>query len=219
MLPQIELQSPAANQNFMSGDTIHFEALFTDNYQLLSYVLVIKDSFDDHHKKASQTVAPFSYSENKSLQGSSEEVISEIRIPVDVAAGHYLLYVECTDAVGNEAYPRQIGFTLHNSTDLLEPDIMVTSLSDTTPNNYLAGSTIHLQGTITDNVALSNLVILIWNGSGLIVYEDDLSLQTNPYNLDLQILAPSTPGTYTLRLFCHDQVNNVGTREFQVIVH
>jgi hypothetical protein len=156
---------------------------------------------------------------SRGLSGTVQDVTADVFIPVDVAAGEYILTVQCTDAVGNDAMAKHVPFIIKNSTDLVSPVVQVTSLNDTMPNNFLTGGTISLQGTITDNNELGNLEVFLINGSEGVEYDADLHLSSNPYALDHTITAPLIPGMYSLELYCHDKVNNVTLKSFVLIIH
>jgi hypothetical protein len=217
VLPVIQVVKPTHHQQFLSGDNLPFEALLTDNAGLLNYSVVIKSNFDDH-LKTSHPIDPWTFSAHQTATGSSQTITLTPAIPVDVAAGEYLLTVACTDAQGNDAIQQQVEFILKNSTDLTDPTVVITSLVDSLPNNYLAGGSISIQGTITDNEQLGNLEIFLINSSSGIEFEDDLHLAANPYTLDETITAPTIPGNYTLHLVCHDKVNNITIKEFDITI-
>ena len=217
--PTIELKKPASHEEILSGGSLTVEADFSDDRKLLSYGLVIKSHAGDHHQKVSHPIAPWTYSETEALSGKSQSLSVSIAVPVNVAAGEYVLTVRCTDDVGNEATPKEVGVIIRNSTDLEHPIISIHSLGDSTPNNFVAGWPIEVQGEVSDNKQLGNMEVFLLNASEEIVFEDDLHLPTNPFAVNLTITAPSVPGMYELRFVCHDYVNNITEQHFDIIVH
>lgn len=217
--PEIAVAKPGDQQQFLSGDTLAFDARFSDNTGLLSYSLVIRNNFEDHYQKVAHPIGPFSYSENPPISGQEQDVYRKIPIDTHVAAGEYLVQARATDAVGNEAIMQQVTIIVKNALDLIDPSVSVTSLQDTVPNNYLKNAEINLAGTIDDNKELGNLEVLLLDGNDVVLFENDIHLASTPFALNETVTAPSWPGHFYLHLICHDKVNNITKSVFEVIVH
>lgn len=213
-LPVVQINKPTHHQQFLSGDTLAFEALLTDNNGLLNYVVLIEA--DDAAMKTSGTIAPWSYASHKPVSGTSTTVAVDIAIPLDVAAGEYTLTTECTDGAGNDALQKRVSLIVKNATDLMNPMMVITSLSDSQSNNYLTGSVITIEGTLTDNAGLGLLDVVLLNASEGVEYETEVDLDSLEQTIAHDFTAPAIPGYYTLRLVCHDRVNNIIEQHFDI---
>ncbi|MEO9474175.1 MAG: DUF4625 domain-containing protein [Cyclobacteriaceae bacterium] len=98
--PTITLEEPGYGEAFAAGGSIHFDALFEDDFNLATYSINIHDNFDGHsHGRIALT--PFSYNESFSISGKSADEHMEIDVPADATAGPYDMLVQAIDAEGN----------------------------------------------------------------------------------------------------------------------
>lgn len=102
--PVINLISPADHEEFRPGETIKFEAEFTDNVELKQYKIDIH--FDDghDHKSVQNGGMEWEFEHVASLSGTSQRILLEILIPETAKHGEYHFMVFCTDAAGNESF-------------------------------------------------------------------------------------------------------------------
>lgn len=106
--PEIQLHEPEDGDSLLIGDNVHFEADFTDNEELGSYLIEIHNNFDGHGHKASAMRASdeaFSFKRSYDLVGLRNSHVHhhDITIPENATPGAYHLVVYCTDAAGNQS--------------------------------------------------------------------------------------------------------------------
>ncbi len=101
-IPTISITKPTASQAFLPGDTIIFQASFSDNAQLLNYTIAITTSVADGW---SYTKASTNFTAGVKQQ---DITLKDIIIPINIngkpiAAGKYSMKVTCNDASNNMA--------------------------------------------------------------------------------------------------------------------
>lgn len=107
--PMIQLHEPEDGDSLKIGDDIHFEADFSDNEELGSYLVEIHNNFDGHGhklKSASSTdTEPFSFKKSYDLNGLRNSHVHhhDIAISENATPGEYHFVVYCTDAAGNQS--------------------------------------------------------------------------------------------------------------------
>lgn len=110
--PVIDLIEPCEGDELLIGDEhgVHFEAEFTDDTALSSYMIEIHANFDDHNhavtkSETTETVA-FSYKKSFDISGKKNCYVHhhEILIPANATPGKYHFMIYCTDAAGNESW-------------------------------------------------------------------------------------------------------------------
>jgi len=110
--PTITIVQPTAGQAFVTGNTIAFQATFSDNKELKSYeVTVSKVVTGGMILKIVPNVVPFSYTKTATFGAGvkqQEVTLSDIVIPLHtattlVATGKYNVKVTCTDTANNTA--------------------------------------------------------------------------------------------------------------------
>lgn len=107
--PVIKLEEPANGEVLRIGGDVHFEAEFSDDVMLGSYLVEIHSNFDGHSHKAPSSRAtseevPFFFKKSYDLSGkrNSHEHHHDIVIPEKTKPGNYHFMVYCTDAAGNQ---------------------------------------------------------------------------------------------------------------------
>ena len=110
--PTITITQPTAGQAFVTGNTIAFQATFSDNKELKSYeVKVSKVVTSGMALKIVPNVVPFSYTKSANFGTGVKQqdiTLSDFVIPLHtattlVATGKYNMKVTCTDAANNTA--------------------------------------------------------------------------------------------------------------------
>ena len=110
--PSVTITKPTAGQSFTAGNTILFQATFTDNEKLKSYeVAVTKKIAGGMVLKVVPTSTPFTYTKSaiSLVGGKSQDVsLSDITIPANTVStittpGIYNLKVTCFDNSDNSA--------------------------------------------------------------------------------------------------------------------
>ena len=108
--PIINLIEPCQDDTLKIGDEVHFEAEFSDDVMLSSYMIEIHSNFNDHNHssltKSEEDNIAFSYKKSFDISGkkNSYEHHHDIFVPENTIAGKYHLMIYCTDAAGNESY-------------------------------------------------------------------------------------------------------------------
>jgi len=164
--PLIDLTSPADDTEFLPGDVIPFSAVLSDDKALGSYKIDIHPGEGHDHKSADDNGA-WSYQKSWSLpEGSTNETVShsEIVVPEEVDGlptmpGDYHFLVYCTDKEGNEEFVAH-DIIIVEPADETAPEI---SFSFTPEENqvYIRADTIKIEGSVTDNKHLSELLVAI----------------------------------------------------------
>ena len=107
--PSISITYPTPGQAFVAGNTIPFQAAFSDNEALKNYDIAISKKVTGAFSlKVVPTSVPFSYTKSAtSLSGKTQSVtVSDILIPANTATtivttGVYNFKVNCTDSSNN----------------------------------------------------------------------------------------------------------------------
>ena len=109
-VPTISVTKPTAGQVFVPGNTITFQASFTDNDKLGSYdIAITKKITSAFILKNVPTPVPWSYTKGSvsfPTGPKTTDITYDIHIPLDIngsplATGDYNFVVTCTDAAGN----------------------------------------------------------------------------------------------------------------------
>jgi hypothetical protein len=102
--PEIAMVSPDDEQYFHPGDTIHFEAGFSDDVALSQFKIEIHYGSDHTHKSDSSQEVEWSFEHIGDLSGREQLVTMDIEIPENAEHGEYHFLVYCTDLAGNESW-------------------------------------------------------------------------------------------------------------------
>ena len=109
--PVITLDEPEDGDSLRIGESVHFEADFSDDEALGSYLIEIHNNFDGHNHKVSSSqtrseeTVPFSLKKSYDLSNLRNTHVHhhDIVIPENATPGAYHLVVYCTDAAGNQS--------------------------------------------------------------------------------------------------------------------
>lgn len=109
--PVIMLDEPEDGDSLRIGESVHFEADFSDDEALGSYLIEIHNNFDGHNHKVSSSqtrseeTVPFSLKKSYDLSNLRNTHVHhhDIVIPENTTPGAYHLVVYCTDAAGNQS--------------------------------------------------------------------------------------------------------------------
>lgn len=213
-----------------AGSEIHADVVFTDNEALKSYKIDIHDAFDGHgHGK---TGTPWSYQETFEISGKEFTEHKHIDVPVDAASGPYHFTIYVLDAEGNQSDFAEVDLMITNSS---MPVITVTNLSETTETHADKGTTLILQGTVTDAVDLAEILVVLeeegdhshGKTSAEPLYENDIDLTgTSDVSFDLSTLNPTIDipanaeeGDYALIIYAKDSDGNYSMKEYPIHIH
>jgi len=109
--PSIEMGDPLSGESFEAGNSVHFEASFSDDIELGAYKIDIHNNFDGHsHGRVAGTnedpdLLKWSLSESfdfdPGLRNSDVHLHDELEIPQNTMAGPYHFIVSAVDRSGN----------------------------------------------------------------------------------------------------------------------
>lgn len=138
-----------------AGEQMTVAASLSDNEELGELKIDIHDVFDGHTHKSSASWAEVTI---VSLSGTSQDVSENIAIPTDATAGPYHATFRVLDKSGNEGEFVEIPFMLSNGS---EPEINITSPDFTDHVHVSIGSTLVVEGMITDDVDLAEIYVVL----------------------------------------------------------
>jgi hypothetical protein len=208
------------------GQSLNFTFLATDDRALGQYKIDIHDDFDCHGHDGERTTLPniWTLLDVVDFSGDRQTISRQLEVPADVRAGNYHFQISVLDAEGNENQNAAI-YTLQilNPNDIVAPSLSFSSsVADMTLSR---GSTLRLQGTAADNLALEG-------GQLVLSYEspsdDVVTAQTyqfgvadgSSYTFDLSFVLPNSfvTGEYHFVLRLLDAVGNTVEQEIHVTV-
>ncbi len=190
---------------FTDGDTLLLHVTITDNKALTNYdYSIIPDSIDHLKWSGQYIISPFEYNADFAINGNTVMRNDSIFIDTGIAAGSYHLHLSAIDEAGLST-TEDISITVSSSKDLEAP----TYTNSTMPDSVRSDSVFYFSDTLTDNIRLSSLYIeLIPADSKLKTWSWLFFLtgkkETDPWAL----VAPPDAGTYTLKIYIRDWVNN-----------
>lgn len=120
--PAISVSKPTVGQIFIPGNTINFQASFTDNDKLGSYdIAITKKITGGFILKNVPTPVPWSYTKGSVSFPTGlkiKDITYDILIPLDIngsplAIGDYNFLVTCIDASGNTTTTPDLYITIH----------------------------------------------------------------------------------------------------------
>ena len=215
------------NTTVAAGNEIHADLNFTDNEALKSYKIDIHDNFDGHsHGKVGQR---WSYQEIVEISGKDFVDHKHVDVPADAFSGpyHFTLYV--LDAEGNQSEFSEVDLVITNNS---MPVISLTNLDADEENHVSKGTTLALEGTITDTDGIDEIVIELKEAGHDHehgkkeedpLYDLDLDLGGSVNSYDLSTITPSIDipssaesGDYELVIRVKDTAGNFAVATFVI---
>ena len=144
-----------------AGATAAFQLTITDNKNLKQWKLDMHDDFDSHSHGKTLVNTPFSTINIYEISGTSVTSNQTITIAADAASGPYHAVLTALDAEGNESNFVELEI---NVVQTGQPVITVTNPDLSAENHLHHGDTIHMAGTITDDVDLEEILISLEEG-------------------------------------------------------
>ena len=138
-----------------AGTNMAVGATVSDNEDLGELKIDIHDVFDGHSHKSSAKWAEVRIVE---LSGTKQTVEESIAVPVDATAGPYHCVVRVIDEAGNESDFEELEFMLSNGS---EPMFNITNPDFSSEVHAPKGSTVSIEGTITDDIDLAEVYIVL----------------------------------------------------------
>lgn len=220
-IKNVEINDGGEYPTVTAGADMTLKAEVDDNELLQELKLEIHDIFDGHsHGKMSNTweqimILP--------LSGASQSVAEVIPVPGTATAGKYHVVLRAIDAEGNESDFVEKEFILSNGN---EPQITVSNPSFGQNEVHAPkGSNFDLQGTITEDTDLVEVVIMIAKAdheghagkrSASTIFMTDFDLTgSNETSFDLGQVDITIPtdaetGHYELSIVAKDNAGNYG---------
>lgn len=213
------------------GNAMTFEVKVSDNEALGQLKLDVHDAFDGHsHDKSSginwANVAIID------LSGTEQTVSHDMEIPTNATAGPYHAEILVIDAEGNEGEFVERVIIIRNGS---EPEINITSPDFTDHVHVSIGSTLVVEGMITDDVDLAEIYVVLEeehdddhdhkSTQEDALYEMDFDLEgasdlTWDFQLDgnVNIAIPATAeeGHYVLTVRAEDSEGNINIFEAEL---
>ncbi|CAG0991047.1 MAG: DUF4625 domain-containing protein [Bacteroidetes bacterium] len=107
--PAIKMNSPTEDAEYKAGETIVFNATFTDNIALSEYDIDIHNGAGHGHGRM---MGVWAIEISGELSGIMHIIKKEINIPNDADTGTYHMIVNALDKAGNEAEFEEIDFKI-----------------------------------------------------------------------------------------------------------
>lgn len=208
-----------------AGTAMTFVVEVSDNEDLGQLKLDVHDNFDGHTHKSTASV---SWAEVKivELSGTDKTVTQEMNVPAEATAGPYHADILLIDAEGNEGEFVERSIMIRNGS---EPGIDVTSPDFSGEVHAMKGSTLTIEGTVSDDVDLAEIYIVLEeehedddhdhkSTQEEVLYEMDFDLtgsadvswdfQTDG-NVNIAIPANAETGHYELTIRAEDAEGNI----------
>ena len=201
--------------HFTDGDTLLIKVTLTDNTALSSYNFSIIPDSNDHLKYAGQyLIHPFEYAKNFTIEGNTIMREDTIFIDTGIAAGGYKLILSSNDKSGL-SQEDSIALTFSNHKDIELPAFNHTELTDSA---HII-SVFYFSDTLTDNLKLNSLHFdLIPEDKNLKTWSWTFLLNGNKSEGPWALVAPPDAGSYTLKIYVRDWVNNKRSLSRPIII-
>lgn len=214
------------------GDSLFMDMVFSDNEALSQYKIDIHSNFDCHgHQGGNAPSVTVPNTENetqdlsildiRNISGASSRIVRILNIPDNVTAGNYHFQIQVIDESGNDnPLANYFALKVLNPLDNVIPEIGI-NIPATDSFSAKKGQSIQFEGTVTDNLSLSD------GGNGVlwlsytdlqsgntfatnVVYpfDEETTTQFN-FNFNYTIPQTLTPGNYRITLGATDGVRNV----------
>ncbi len=210
----------------MAGNTTALAVELSDNDALSQLKLDIHDLFDGHSHGKNASV--WEMTKIYSVSGANATVQDNLQVPTAVVAGPYHAILQLVDASGNESDFKELEFIVRNGS---EPQFSITAPDFSNEVHAPKGQAFDLQGTISDETDLSEILIRIeeeheddhaHKKASAVLYEDDIDLAgTSDLSFDLSSLNITIPssaeeGYYKLLISAKDNEGNFGVFEAEI---
>lgn len=196
----------------------------SDNEALGQFKLDIHDDFDGHtHGK---NWAPWDTLIIGNISGTNQQINLGIPVPSWAAAGAYHATLRLIDARGNEAPYQTMTLYITNGS---EPTINLTSPNFSSPVTFERGMSYALQGAISDDTGLDEIIIYLEEGHAhktaeepIFEFDVDLggSIATWDFETDgnivINIPQAAEIGDYILHIIAKDVDGNYGIFEGEI---
>ncbi len=220
--PMVRIESPG-DDTLRSGEILAVRVLMSDNEELSQVKFEVHDNFDGHShlKKAGSPV--FTWDSIINLSGKNAELVFNVQLPEDVAAGKYDFLVMALDKSGNEAELAERELFIVNVLDEEEPQFAALSFTPALMNGEIhlenGESEILVNATATDNLGLDKVIYrLIRESDEKEMWESETSLNGTSSAISQRIELDQAwgKGHYELLITLVDETGNRHTEDIHV---
>lgn len=182
--PDMQVITPRLEDLYEPGERIPFQGEVVDNVGLSELNVTIEwDGEDNRNHPEISPVNPWKYEQSWALSGLLWYVNEEILVPTDIDSGIYRFVVTSFDAAGNEA-PTVLYRTIEIGERIDDRDRPFYTLSS--PTNQAreliqGGTTIQVQGSVTDNHSIELIRITLINQQN---YEELIDIRYGRHDVD-----------------------------------
>ncbi len=204
--PSIVAFNVPADSATVSGNTLHIEAVFSDNHELAQYKLIIKPSDEAFVPIDSTALLAWNLTRIWDVTGNSTTVSQDISIPDSIATGWYELMLNVVDASGNLSPTDTQHVFIQSPLDTQLPTLLLQWPADL---QYLSNtSTLTVNADASDNVGISAAVFKVYGGSTQ-VHSEIQYPASNPASLTFNFpLSGLSNGLYRFELTLYDKALN-----------
>jgi len=187
------------------GDTLLLRITITDNKALADYRYAIIPDSNDHLKWSGQyIISPFEYATDVAINGNTVMRNDSLFVDTGIAAGNYHLLLTAIDEAGLST-EEDILLSVSSAKDQ-EPPLYTNSAM---PDSVHTDSVFYFSDTLSDNIRLSSLYMELIPAQSQLkswtwIFFLNGKKETGPWAL----VAPPDAGTYTLKIYIRDWVNN-----------
>jgi hypothetical protein len=231
-ITDLNINSETEDIVVQAGQTAAINFTVTDNEGLSQIRMDIHDAFDGHIHGKITAFDKFFWEQIDTLNGLTEYTGSiNLNIPDSVAAGPYHLDVLVVDLEGNQSEIGLLDLIIDHS---FNPEISITSHDFTNELHVDKGTSLILQGAVTDDIDLTEVFIVVEredNGhthgktSGteeLFLFGQDLPGSSDlTYTINTTILIPGSAkdGDYFLEVVANDSDGNMSLFKGKLHIH
>ena len=182
------------------GGVLNIATILKDNKQLKQLKVDIHDVFDGHGHRS---FTPFSVVHIYDVSGADYTFSAGIDIPVNAATGPYHVTFRAIDDSGNQSSSKEHNFSIVNPSE--QPVISISSPDFDNTVSITAGNVLSISGTVTDNVGIENIEVLLEkkSSSDTPLYDEDFIVSgattwdfQSDGNVNISIPAGATKGGY-----------------------
>ncbi len=208
--------------NLDTSTKVLIECLIEDETELSQYRIFSNGSIIGSPSDSS-SFQNFVYSVNNGIDLNPFMLSDSFNIQSNSCTGLYTVKVSAIDLEGNEALGEEVFLWIFSSE---APFSNITS-PDFNSSSYSAGDTIFFEGTVTDNIAIKNIYLNIYDEDGVSLaseqfnYSDTVFTSWDYLNNDARIELPTVleTGKYVLRVRVIDNDGNLSITQDSVNIN
>jgi Domain of unknown function (DUF4625) len=217
--PFTEIMEPRNQDLFFSGSSFNVEAKYWDDIELLQYSIISNIEEPGIYNKKQVITQPYYFNQNYGLSGVESTKTDQIKIPVDIATGTYILEVFCVDFTGKISDSQFVKYRIQNVKDQKPPVLTINNLDENRVDTFKVSKPIQISGSAFDDQNLGAVFVSMYNPfDETFEYIQRFDLGGNVDSINVAATALSIPGNYSLIISLADNVNNRDTKEYRINV-